>query len=78
MRPKPLTDYLHIDSFANEGKCLTRHEGKIVFVKGTLPGETVQVRITRSKKDWMEAETSEVIETSPERQQPFCEHLFVS
>ena len=75
MRPKPLTDYLHIDSFANEGKCLARHEGKIVFVKGTLPGETVQVRITRSKKDWMEAETSEVIETSPERQQPFCEHF---
>jgi 23S rRNA (uracil1939-C5)-methyltransferase len=75
MRPKPLTDYLHIDSFANEGKCLARHEGKIVFVKGTLPGETVQVRITRSKKDWMEAETSEVIEASPERQQPFCEHF---
>jgi 23S rRNA (uracil1939-C5)-methyltransferase len=66
---------LRIDSFANEGKCLARHEGKVVFVKGTLPGELVNARITRSKKDWMEAEATEIIEASPDRQQPFCEHF---
>src|SRR5690242_11283925 len=69
-----LLENLVVESYANEGKCIAHHEGKVVFLKGTLPGEIVHARITKSKKDWMEAEVTEVIQASADRQIPFCEH----
>lgn len=73
-RRETTIESLAITAFANEGKCIGHHEGKVVFVKGAVPGEVVQARVTKSKKDWMEAEVMEVLHASPERQQPFCEH----
>lgn len=73
-QPRKLEN-LTIDSFANEGKCLARHEGQVVFVKGTIPGEVVNATVTKSKKDWMEAEATEIVKPSPERQEPFCRHF---
>ncbi|MFI5134729.1 MAG: 23S rRNA (uracil(1939)-C(5))-methyltransferase RlmD [Chitinophagales bacterium] len=75
MQKNFLIENLPIESFANEGKCLARHDGKIVFVKGTLPGEIVNAKIIRGKKDWTEAEALEILSPSPDRQQPFCEHF---
>jgi 23S rRNA (uracil1939-C5)-methyltransferase len=75
MRKPVVLENLTIDSFANEGKCLARQEGKIVFVKGAVPGETVHARVTKSKKDWTEAEATEILQPSPERQLPFCRHF---
>jgi len=70
-----LIENLRIESFANEGKCLARHEGKIVFVKGTLPGEIVNAKVIRNKKDWIEAEATEILVPSFDRQNPFCRHF---
>jgi 23S rRNA (uracil1939-C5)-methyltransferase len=75
MPRKVVLENLLIDSFANEGKCLARNDGKIVFVKGTIPGEVVNAQVTRSKKDFTEAEVSEIIQASGERQNPFCQHF---
>jgi 23S rRNA (uracil1939-C5)-methyltransferase len=44
-------------------------------VKGTLPGEAVRARVTKSKKDWMEAETTDVIQSLLIANLPFCEHF---
>ena len=30
---------------ANGGRCVARHEGRVVFVRYALPGETVKVRV---------------------------------
>ncbi|MEO5673945.1 MAG: 23S rRNA (uracil(1939)-C(5))-methyltransferase RlmD [Chitinophagales bacterium] len=67
--------YLDVESFANEGKCIAHHEGMVVFLKGTLPGEIVNGSVIKSKKDWMEAEVVEVIQASGDRQLPFCSHF---
>ncbi|HYV93743.1 MAG TPA: 23S rRNA (uracil(1939)-C(5))-methyltransferase RlmD [Chitinophagales bacterium] len=75
MRNQILLENLVVESYANEGKCIAHHEGKVVFVKGTLPGEVVYARVTKSKKDWMEAEVSDVIQSSADRQLPFCQHF---
>jgi len=75
MRNQIILENLAIKSYANEGKCVAHHDGKVIFVKGTMPGEVVNARITKSKKDWMEAEVTEVIQSSHDRQVPFCEHF---
>lgn len=70
-----IIEQLSITDFANEGKCIAHHLGKVVFVRGAVPGELVKARITKNKKDWMEADVVEVIQPSAERQQPFCIHF---
>src|SRR5258705_11267270 len=75
MQQKFILENLLIDSFANEGKCVARHDGKIVFVRETLPGEIVKARAIKNKKDWIEAEVIEILKPSPERQSPFCQHF---
>lgn len=45
-------------------------DGKKVFVWGGLPGETVKIRITKSKKNWAEGIVEEVIDASKQRVAP--------
>lgn len=54
------------------GEGLARHEGKVVFVAGGLPGERVRARLTEAKKDYARAETMEILSPSPERVEPGC------
>ena len=56
------------------GRCLARHEGKIVLVAGALPGERVRVRLTRDEKRFAEGEVVEVLEANPKRRDAPCPH----
>lgn len=58
---------LTIDNVAHGGVFVGRHEGRVLFVPDTLPGETVRVRVTELKKSFGRAETLEVLEASPDR-----------
>lgn len=54
-----------------------RRDGKAVFVPGMLPGETAEIKITRTKKDYDEAEIVRLLEPSPKRVEPPCPHAAV-
>ena len=58
-----------------EGKCLARHENMVIFVGGVAPGDVVDLRVTRRKKSFMEAEAIRFHAYSELRVQPFCEHF---
>ena len=64
-----------ITDYAAEGKSLVRHDGKVVFVSGAIPGDLVNIQIGKSKKDWAEGRTIMIIEPSPDRLEPFCKHF---
>ena len=49
-------------------------EGRVVFVRGALPGEEVEVAIDAEKKDFARGVVSEVLEASPDRIEPQCYH----
>jgi 23S rRNA (uracil1939-C5)-methyltransferase len=51
--------------------------GKTVFVAGALPGEMVEYRIRRRERSHDEAELLRVLEASPQRVAPGCEHFGV-
>lgn len=50
-------------------------EGKVVFVEGALPGETVQVEITRRKKSYDKGRVVQVLRASPLRVTPKCTYF---
>lgn len=71
MVPQLLT--LTIEKLVPGGDGLARHEGKVVFVPGTLPGEVVRARVVESKKDFARAEAVEIVTAAPGRVTPRCE-----
>ena len=60
---------LDITNVAHGGVFVARHEGRVVFVPDTMPGERVRARIgdTSHERFWR-GEVVKVVEASPERQ----------
>ncbi len=54
------------------GKCLAKIENKTIFVENSLPNETVEITITKDKKDYSEAVVINVVAPSSHRIIPFC------
>lgn len=64
---------LYIDKLDSQGDGIGRDaSGKIVFVAGALPGETVLIRKTTEKKDFATARLVEIEKPHPDRVKPFC------
>jgi 23S rRNA (uracil1939-C5)-methyltransferase len=61
-----------ITGLSHEGRGVARDGGKIHFVEGALPGETVAARHVASHSRFDEWKTVEVITASAERVEPFC------
>jgi tRNA/tmRNA/rRNA uracil-C5-methylase (TrmA/RlmC/RlmD family) len=57
---------------ANGGSCVARHEGRVVFVRYVLPGETVKVRVVGDHGSYWHADVVEVIEPSADRIDSLC------
>ncbi|KIC95177.1 23S rRNA (uracil(1939)-C(5))-methyltransferase RlmD [Flavihumibacter solisilvae] len=75
-KKKNLTlEKLRVDDYAAEGKALSRVDGKVVFIEGAVPGDVVDVRVTKSKKDWAEGKAIRIHQFSNDRVNPFCEHF---
>lgn len=63
-----------VGAVAHGGHCVARHEGQVVFVRHTLPGERVRIRVTGlgPQGRFAHADAVEVIEASPHRVTPPC------
>jgi 23S rRNA (uracil1939-C5)-methyltransferase len=65
-----------VTSYAAEGKALARIDGKVVFIDGgVVPGDVVDVRLSKNKKDWAEGRAVRFHSYSDKRVTPFCEHF---
>ncbi len=77
-RKKPvILEKLTIEKYAAEGRCLARLDGKVIFVEKVVPGDVVDVWITKSKGDWAEGYPHQFHVYSDLREKPFCEHFGV-
>ncbi len=64
---------LFLTGIAHGGMSIARHEGRVLFVRGGIPGESVIVRVTdRSHASYWRAEVVEVLEASVHRVEPRC------
>ncbi|PRC42230.1 23S rRNA methyltransferase [Mycobacterium sp. ITM-2017-0098] len=57
---------------ANGGSCVARHDGRVVFVRYALPGETVRARLVGDRGSYLNAEVVEVLEASADRIDSLC------
>lgn len=66
-----------MEDYAAEGKSIARVDGKVVFIERVVPGDVVDVKLFKSKKDWAEGYPLQFHTFSKERVEPFCQHFGV-
>lgn len=66
---------LLITSAGAEGKAIAKHEGMVVFVSGAVPGDVVDVRVTKKKSKYAEAIATRIVTPSKDRIPAFCKHF---
>jgi len=65
---------IEIEKVASEGKCIARINGFAVFVDGAAPGDIVNIKIVKKKKNYLEGRIIQFHSYSSLRVAPFCEH----
>lgn len=70
-----ILENVKIEAVAAEGKSLAHVDGTVVFVEFAVPGDIVNVKVTKKKKNYMEGFILEIVNPSEDRLQPFCEHF---
>lgn len=70
-----ILENVKIEAVAAEGKSLAHVDGTVVFVEFAVPGDVVNVKVTKKKKNYMEGFILEIVKPSEDRLQPFCEHF---
>src|SRR6188474_2609086 len=69
-------EWLKVESIDLEAQGVAHNaEGKVVFIEGALPGETVRVRVNRRKNQWEQATLTTMAHESAQRVRPECPHF---
>lgn len=72
-----ILEKLLVLDYAAEGKSLARVDGKVIFIENAVPGDVVDVRLLKNKKDWAEGMVLHTHTYSADRATPFCSHFGV-
>jgi 23S rRNA (uracil1939-C5)-methyltransferase len=71
----PILENITITDVAAEGKAIARYNDLVVFIPYAVPGDVVDIQITRKKNSYAEGKVIAVHSYSAERAEPFCEHF---
>lgn len=73
----PILEGVKIEAVAAEGKAVAHVNDMAVFVPFVVPGDIVDLRIRKKRKNYAEAEVVKFVEYSPIRVKPVCKHFGV-
>jgi 23S rRNA (uracil1939-C5)-methyltransferase len=74
-KPLPLLLHVEIIDAGTEGQSVGKVDDYVVFVKGAIPGDIVDVQITRKKHKFREGKAVHFHRYSDQRTTPACEHF---
>ena len=72
-----LLENVQIEKIAAEGKGLAHVDGMVVFADYAVPGDVVDIRVLKKKKNYMEGRIERLVTPSKDRLEPFCSHFGV-
>ena len=73
----PVYEHIEITGVAAEGKALVRINDIVCFVPNCVPGDIVDLQVTKKKHSFMEAKVLRLIQPSPVRCEARCNHFGV-
>ncbi len=66
---------LTVGELAHGGAAVARVDGRVVFVEGAIPGETVEAEVTHRRKDFWRAQATTVLDPAAARVEPPCPYF---
>lgn len=73
----PIIENVEITGVAAEGKALVRIDDVVTFVPNCVPGDVVDLQVTKKKHSFMEAKVLRVVQPSAVRCEAKCKHFGV-
>ncbi len=74
---KPLLLNIEVTGVAAEGKAICRVDDRVVFVNGAVPGDIVDIQVTKKRSSYYEGDAIAFHKYSDIRVKPFCKHFGV-
>jgi 23S rRNA (uracil1939-C5)-methyltransferase len=74
-KPLPLLEGLVVESVGAEGKAIAKYENRVIFVPMVIPGDVIDVQVTKKRNSYWEANLVRLISPSPDRTEPVCSHF---
>ena len=74
-KPLPLYEGVEIIDIGAEGKAIARVDGVVVFTTGVIPGDIVDLQVTKKREKYQEARVVRIQTDSPDRIPAFCGHF---
>jgi 23S rRNA (uracil1939-C5)-methyltransferase len=74
-KPLPILENIRVTDASSDGHSVARTDEYVIFIKGAVPGDLVDLQITRKKSKYREASTIAVKEASEKRTAPVCKHF---
>ena len=74
-KPHPILESLTVTDIAAEGKAIVKYNDKVIFVPFVVPGDVVDLQITKKKSRYMEARAIKFHSYAELREDPICEHF---
>ena len=71
----PLLQSVEIIDAGAEGKAVARVDGVVVFTTNVIPGDVVDIQVTKKREKYMEGRVVAIKKPSPDRVEAFCEHF---
>ena len=68
---------IEIIDTASKGKAIAKHEGRVIFVEGGVPGDICDIQLVKRKKKYWQAQIKKTHTHSKIRTEPKCEHFGV-
>jgi len=76
-KPLPLHENVEIIDIGSEGKAIAKVDGIVVFTTLVIPGDIVDLQVTKKREKYQEAKVVKIHTNSPDRIPAFCEHFEV-
>ena len=76
-KPLPLHENVEITDIGSEGKAIAKVDGIVVFTTLVIPGDIVDLQVTKKREKYQEAKVVKIHTNSPDRIPAFCEHFEV-
>jgi len=74
-KKKPFYENVQIEDVGAEGKAIAKVGEMVVFTKMAIPGDIVDLQVTKKRKRYQEAIIKTYKEYSSDRIEPFCAHF---
>lgn len=73
----PILENITVLDASSDGQSVAKTDEYVIFIKGAVPGDIVDVQVTRKKSKYREAKTIAVKHKSEKRTDPVCKHFGV-